>query len=61
MKYLHLQICTISVVVGYFSEMSTFEGIIPLQEYLNFYDLPYETSLQSGNLLDIFKADQLMS
>ncbi|THD25570.1 hypothetical protein D915_003600 [Fasciola hepatica] len=43
----HPELVPQQVVVGYFSEISTFEGIIPLQEYLNFYDLPYETSLQS--------------
>ncbi|CAL8102385.1 unnamed protein product [Calicophoron daubneyi] len=41
--------------VGYFSEVSTYEGLIPLEEYLNFYDLPYEVSLQSETTWPIQK------
>ncbi|VDP49256.1 unnamed protein product [Schistosoma margrebowiei] len=36
------------VAVGYFADISCYEGIIPLKEYLKLYDIPYETSSQSG-------------
>uniref|UniRef100_A0A095C599 Uncharacterized protein n=1 Tax=Schistosoma haematobium TaxID=6185 RepID=A0A095C599_SCHHA len=38
------------VAVGYFADISCYEGIIPLKEYMKLYDIPYETSSQSGSL-----------
>ncbi|CAH8667270.1 hypothetical protein MS3_00003582 [Schistosoma haematobium] len=35
------------VAVGYFADISCYEGIIPLKEYMKLYDIPYETSSQS--------------
>ncbi|CAH8677239.1 unnamed protein product [Schistosoma rodhaini] len=35
------------VAVGYFADISSYEGIIPLKEYMKLYDIPYETSSQS--------------
>ncbi|CAI2736489.1 unnamed protein product [Schistosoma spindalis] len=35
------------VVVGYFADISSYEGIIPLKEYMKLYEIPYETSSQS--------------
>ncbi|KAF6770164.1 hypothetical protein AHF37_11562 [Paragonimus kellicotti] len=43
----HPELVPQQVTVGYFSEVCTYDGIIPIQEYLNFYDLPFEISLQS--------------
>ncbi|CAH8579689.1 unnamed protein product [Schistosoma turkestanicum] len=35
------------VAVGYFADISPYEGIIPLREYMRLYDIPYEASSQS--------------
>ncbi|KAF7239280.1 hypothetical protein EG68_11029 [Paragonimus skrjabini miyazakii] len=43
----HPELVPQQVTVGYFSEVCTYDAIIPIQEYLNFYDLPFEISLQS--------------
>ncbi|KAG5442574.1 Testis-expressed protein 47 [Clonorchis sinensis] len=45
----HPELVPQQVTVGYFSELSNYPGIIPVQEYLNFYDMPYEITLQSEN------------
>ncbi|CAH8653938.1 unnamed protein product [Heterobilharzia americana] len=43
----HPELIPQQVAVGYFADISSYEGIIPLQEYMDLYDLPYETTIQS--------------
>ncbi|KAK4474387.1 hypothetical protein MN116_001547 [Schistosoma mekongi] len=46
-RQFHPELIPQQVAVGYFSDISSYEGIIPIQEYMRLYDIPYETSLQS--------------
>ncbi|KAH8864343.1 hypothetical protein KSF78_0002939 [Schistosoma japonicum] len=46
-RQFHPELIPQQVAVGYFSDISSYEGIVPIQEYMRLYDIPYETSLQS--------------
>nr|CAH8869684.1 unnamed protein product [Trichobilharzia regenti] len=46
-RQVHPELIPQQAVVGYFADVSSYEGLISIKEYMNIYDLPYETSLQS--------------